>query len=263
VAALLPAWFPGQYGGQALAEILFGEVNPSGKLPITMEKRVQGNPAFATFPINNLNAPEIHKEAEVGQGLFVGYRGYEKNRIKPQYPFGYGLSYTKFRYSDLEVDPFVLKKNILRKYDDLVRVSFRVRNTGKLAGAEVAQLYVAPVNPPVERPLKELKGFQKVHLKPGESKKVTITLDRRSLAYYNVASRKWDVAPGVYTILVGSSSQDIELRSPLLNLFSSSLSVLESTPVPGAKRADRDFSSSGGKTRTEATAAGAHSDSQR
>jgi beta-glucosidase len=263
VAALLHAWFPGQYGGQALAEILFGEVNPSGKLPITMEKRVQGNPAFATFPINNLNAPEIHKEAEVGQGLFVGYRGYEKNRIKSQYPFGYGLSYTKFRYSDLEVDPFVLKKNILRKDDDLVRVSFRVRNTGKLAGAEVAQLYVAPVNPPVERPLKELKGFQKVHLKPGESKKVTITLDRRSLAYYNVASRKWDVAPGVYTILVGSSSQDIELRSPLLNLFSSSLSVLESTPVPGAKRADRDFSSSGGRTRTEATAAGAHSDSQR
>jgi beta-glucosidase len=114
---------------------------------------------------------------------------------------------------------------------------------------------VAPVNPPVERPLKELKGFQKVHLKPGESKKVTITLDRRSLAYYNVASRTWDVTPGVYTILVGSSSQDIKLRSPLLNLFSSSLSVLGSTPVPGAKRADRDFSSSGG--RTEATAAGA------
>lgn len=97
----------------------------------------------------------------------MGYRGYEKNRIKPQYPFGYGLSYTKFRYSDLEVDPLVLKKNIFRKDDDLVRVSFRVKNTGKRAGAEVAQLYIAPVNPPVERPLKELKGFQKVFLKPG------------------------------------------------------------------------------------------------
>ena len=109
VAALLHAWFPGQYGGQALAEILFGEVNPSGKLPITMEKRVQDNPAFATFPLNDLNAPEIHKEAEVGQGLFVGYRGYEKNRIKPQYPFGYGLSYTKFRYSDLELIPSFLR----------------------------------------------------------------------------------------------------------------------------------------------------------
>ena len=110
VPALLHAWFPGQYGGQALAEILFGEVNPSGKLPITMEKRVQDNPAFATFPFNDLNAPEIHKEAEAGQGLFVGYRGYEKNRIKPQYPFGYGLSYTKFRYSDLDIDPVVFRE---------------------------------------------------------------------------------------------------------------------------------------------------------
>ena len=207
-------------------------MNPSGKLPITMEKRVEDNPAFETFPLNDLNAEKI----EYSEELFVGYRGYEKKRIKPQYPFGYGLSYTKFRYSDLEIDPFVLKKNfLLKKDDDLVRVSFRVRNTGKREGAEVAQLYVAPVHSPVERPLKELKGFQKVYLRPGESKKVTITLDRRSLAYYNVATRTWDVAPGVYRILVGSSSQDIELQRPLVNLFPSSLSVLDSTPVPGAK----------------------------
>jgi beta-glucosidase len=232
VPALLHAWFPGQYGGRALAEILFGQVNPSGKLPITVEKRVQDNPAFATFPINDLNANEI----KYSEGLFVGYRGYERNRIKPQYPFGYGLSYTKFRYSDIEVDPMVLKGNILGKDDNLVRVSFRVRNNGQRAGAEIAQLYVAPVNPPVERPLKELKGFQKVFLKPGESKKVTITLDRRSLAYYNVATRTWDVAPGVYKILVGSSSQDIELQRPLVNLLPTSLPVLESSPVPGAKR---------------------------
>jgi beta-glucosidase len=253
VRALLHAWFPGQYGGQALAEILFGEVNPSGKLPITMEKRVQDNPAFATFPVNDPDALEI----KYSEGLFVGYRGYEKNRIKPQYPFGYGLSYTKFRYSDLEVDPMVLKKNVLRKDDDLIRVTFRVKNTGKIAGAEIAQLYVAPGNPPVDRPLKELKGFQKVNLQPGESKKVTITLDRRSLAYFNVATRTWDVAPGLYKILVGSSSQDIELQRPLVNLFPSSLSVLESTPVPGAKKATRDFSSSGPSARTETTVAGA------
>jgi beta-glucosidase len=233
VPALLHAWFPGQYGGQALAEILFGAVNPSGKLPITIEKRVQDNPAFATFPLSDPGALEI----KYSEGLFGGYRGYERNRIKPQYPFGYGLSYTNFRYSDIEVDPMVLKKNILRKDDDLVRVSFRVRNTGKLPGAEIAQLYVAPLNPPVERPLKELKGFQKVYLGPGESKKVTITLDRRSLAYYNVATRTWDVAAGAYRILVGSSSQDIELQRPLVNLFPSSLSVLDSSPVPGAKRA--------------------------
>ena len=254
VPALLHAWFPGQYGGQALAEILFGEVNPSGKLPITVEKRVQDNPAFATFPINDLNAPEIN----YSKGLFVGYRGYEKNRIRPQYPFGYGLSYTKFRYSDIDIDPVFLRRN-----DDLVRVSFRVKNTGKRAGAEIAQLYVAPVNPPVERPLKELKGFQKVYLRPGESKKVTITLDRRSLAYYNLATQTWNAAPGVYRILVGSSSQEIELRRPLVNVFPSSLSVLESTPVPGAKKAAHDFSSAGvnsptaASAATEATAAGA------
>lgn len=231
VPAVLHAWFPGQYGGQAPAEILFGEINPSGKLPITIEKRVEDNPAFATFPLDDPGALEI----KYSEGLFVGYRGYEKKRIKPQYPFGYGLSYTKFRYSDIEVDPLVLKRSILKKDDDLVRVSFRVKNIGKRAGAEVAQLYVAPVNPPVERPLKELKGFQKVYLEPGESRKVTITLDRRSLAYYNVAARTWDVARGIYRILVGSSSQDIELQKPLVNLFPSSLSVLESTPVPGAK----------------------------
>ena len=130
VPALLHAWFPGQYGGQALAEILFGEVNPSGKLPITVEKRVEDNPAFATFPINDLNAPEIN----YSEGLFVGYRGYEKMRIKPQYPFGYGLSYTTFRYSNLDIDPVVFRED-----DDLVRVSFRVKNTGKRAGAEIAQ----------------------------------------------------------------------------------------------------------------------------
>jgi len=261
VAALLHAWFPGQYGGQALAEILFGDVNPSGKLPITMEKRIQDNPAFATFPTD----PDA-QEIIYSEGLFVGYRGYEKSRIKPQYPFGYGLSYTKFRYSRLDIDPKVVKekgkkdknkKKPSSNDDDIIRVSFHVTNMGNRAGAEIAQLYVAPVNPPVERPLKELKGFQKVFLKPGESKKVTITLDRRSLAYYNVATRTWDAAPGVYRILIGSSSQDIELQRPLVNLFPSSLSVSDSTPVPGATKADQDSSSNGASARTETTAAGA------
>ena len=105
------------------------------------------------------------------------------------YPFGYGLSYTKFRYSDLEVNPVALRRN-----NDLIRVSFRVTNAGKRAWAEIAQLYVAPLNPPVERPIKELKGFQKVYLKPGETKRVSINLDRRSLAYYNVEAGTWDAA---------------------------------------------------------------------
>ena len=241
VPALLHAWFPGQYGGQALAEILFGAINPSGKLPITMEKHAQDNPAFASFP-TDLNASTIN----YSEGLFVGYRGYENNHIQPQYPFGYGLSYTTFGYSDLDINPTILKredqdehgltKTDWKKHegddDSLIRVSFRVTNTGNLAGAEIAQLYVAPVNPPVTRPLKELKGFKKVFLQPGESKKVTITLDRRSLAYYDVSAHAWDVARGVYKILVGSSSQDIELQGAVLNLFPAQLSVLESKPVP-------------------------------
>jgi beta-glucosidase len=214
-------------------------VNPSGKLPITMEKRIQDNPAFATFPTD----PDA-QEIKYSEGLFVGYRGYEKNRIKPQYPFGYGLSYTKFRYSDSDINPRVVKdkhkrdksekedkwdkwdKNKKKGWsndDDPIRVSFRVTTIGNRAGAEIAQLYVAPVHPPVKRPLKELKGFQNVYLKPGQSKKVTITLDRRSLAYYNVAKKTkktkktWDVAKGFYNILVGSSSEDIELQQALEN----------------------------------------------
>jgi beta-glucosidase len=241
VPALLHAWFPGQYGGQALAEILFGDANPSGKLPITMEKHSQDNPAFATFP-TDANAAAIN----YSEGLFVGYRGYEKNRIQPQYPFGYGLSYTTFRYSDLDIDSSILKKEDQDEHgltkadwkkhegdnDSLIRVSFRVTNTGKRPGAEVAELYVAPLNPPVVRPCKELKGFKKVYLAPGESKEVTINLDRRSLAYYDVAAHDWSVAPGIFRILVGPSSQDIRLNRALFNPFPSSLSVLESSPVP-------------------------------
>ena len=156
------------------------------------------------------------------------------------------MSYTTFRYSDLEINPLILKKEDQEQHgltkadwknhegddDRLIRVSFQVINTGKLPGAEIAQLYVAPVNPPVTRPLKELKGFKKVFLQPGESKKVTITLDRRSLAYYDVSAHAWDVAPGVYRILLGSSSQDIGLQGVVLNLFPAQLSVLESKPVP-------------------------------
>ena len=189
---MLHAWFPGQYGGQPLAEILFGEVNPSGKLPITIEKRVQDNPAFATFPINDAGCPE-------NRIFGRSFRGLSRLREEPH------QASVSLRLRTLVHEipllgyrcrPLASWKNILRRDDDLVRVSFRVKNTGKRAGAEIAQLYVAPVNPPVERPLKELKGFQKVYLKPGESKKVTITLDRRSLAYYNVATQTWDVAPG-------------------------------------------------------------------
>jgi beta-glucosidase len=222
-------------------------------LPITWEKRLQDNPAYASLPApgapNTIDpAHPVSTTIKYSEGLFVGYRGFEKLGIQPQYPFGYGLSYTTFRYSDLDVDPIVLKQedqhltkaNWTEHQGDeegLIRVSFRITNTGDRAGAETAELYVAPVNPPVVRPIKELKGFTKVYLAPGESRKVTINLDRRSLAYYDVLAHAWNAARGVYRILVGPSSQDIRLHGVVVNLFPSSLSVLESSPVP-AQNAD-------------------------
>ena len=161
------------------------------------------------------------------EGVFMSYRGYEKNHIQPQYPFGYGLSYTKFRYSDLSITPSELSN------DRSIEVRFRITNIGQRAGAETAQLYVGEENPKVPRPIKELKGFQKVYLQPGESKEVTIQLNQRSLAFYNVQARAWEADPGVYTISVGASSQDIRLNGKLVNPSLSLASVSESEPVPG------------------------------
>src|ERR1700730_6220259 len=183
VPGLLHAWYPGENGGQALAEILFGDVNPSGKLPMTMEKRLRDNPTTANYPTTT-DAFSIRYT----EGIFVGYRGDEKNHIAPQYPFGFGLSYTTFAYSDLDISPsnkeddrekrvdrdeHRLTKAEFKEHDgedrDLVKVSFTVTNTGKRAGAEIGELYVGEKNPTVPRPIKELKGFKKVFLQPGAS----------------------------------------------------------------------------------------------
>jgi beta-glucosidase len=205
VPALLHAWYPGENGGQALGEILFGQVNPSGKLPITMEKSLADNPTTANYPTTS-DALSIRYT----EGLFVGYRGYEENHIQPQYPFGYGLSYTTFAYSDLKIAPPQLNGN------NHVTVSFTVTNTGNLAGAEIAELYVGQQNPPITRPIKELKGFQKVFLQPGASQKVSLELDQRSVAYFNTTIHQWDGLPGTYNVLVGASSQDIRLSDQFL-----------------------------------------------
>ena len=205
VPALLHAWYPGENGGQALGEILFGQVNPSGKLPITMEKSLADNPTTANYPTTS-DALSIRYT----EGLFVGYRGYEENHIQPQYPFGYGLSYTTFAYSDLKIAPPQLNRN------NHVTVSFTVTNTGNLAGAEIAELYVGQQNPPITRPIKELKGFQKVFLQPGASQKVSLELDQRSVAYFNTTIHQWDGLPGTYNVLVGASSRDIRLSDQFL-----------------------------------------------
>ena len=198
VAGLVEAFYPGQHGGQALAEILFGDVNPSGKLPITMEKRAQDNPAYATFPNPVNQHPDVLNYSE---GIFVGYRGYDHNSVAPLFPFGFGLSYTTFSFSNLNISP--------AGYDGTqpVTVTFTVTNTGSVPGAEVAQLYVGEQNAPVPRPIRELKGFQKVFLNPGQSVTVALQLDQRSFAYWNTNIEKWDAPKDTYNIWVGSSSQ--------------------------------------------------------
>jgi beta-glucosidase len=227
VPGLVHAIFPGQDGGRALAEILFGDVNPSGKLPFTFEKRFEDNPAYPNYP-NDLSVDSTGNTVVYKEGIFVGYRGYEKNGVTPEFPFGFGLSYTIFAYSDLDIESAEKdddgegrgagkKRGESEKRGDsedkgLVRVSFRVSNTGKRAGAEIAELYVGQQNPTVPRPIKELKGFKKVFLQPGESKRVTLELNQRSFAFFNTATKQWDALPDTYNILVGSSSQDTPLK---------------------------------------------------
>lgn len=205
VPALVQAWYPGQEGGTALAEILFGDVNPSGRLPVTFERRWEDNPVHDSYYPELGTKRVIYKE-----GVFVGYRGYEHNRTKPLFPFGFGLSYTTFTYANLSVKP-------LRNGGTSPRfeVSFDVKNTGTHEGADVAQIYVGALQGKVERPAKELKGFTKVSLRPGETRKVSVILDRRALSYYDVNIKQWRADAGDFDVLVGRSSEQIVLRGKL------------------------------------------------
>lgn len=203
VPALLQAWYPGQEGGTAFAEILLGDVNPSGRLPITFERRWEDNPTHDSYYPDGDTKQVVYKE-----GVFVGYRGYEKNNTKPLFPFGHGLSYTTFKYSNLKVTPAGGGASNAPPYE----VSFDVRNTGTREGADVAQVYVGDTHSKVARPAKELKGFSKVNLKPGESRRVTVALDARAFAYYDADAKRWRTDPGDFDILVGRSSEQIELR---------------------------------------------------
>ncbi|WPO00191.1 beta-glucosidase [Pseudomonas sp. MUP55] len=227
VGATLQAWFPGQQGGQALAEILYGKVNPSGKLPVTIDQQIEDNPSYASYP-----DPAAYRgdnaltEMTYSEGLYLGYRGYDKKHAKPLYPFGYGLSYTSFGYSDLKLSSNVMAPG------STVDVTFTLTNTGDKAGFEVAQLYVQPVKPAVDRPEKELKGFTKVYLKPGESKTVSIPIDSRSLAYYVDKTDSWDVDAGKFKILVGADSENLALNRTLTTLFPEHLTTRDSNPLP-------------------------------
>lgn len=200
--ALLHIWYAGEEGAKAMAEILFGEVNPSGKLPVSFEKRWEDN---ATY--NSYYPKDGSKQVKYSEGVFLGYRHFDQTCIKPMFPFGFGLSYTTFQYGGLQISA--------PSANDTVTVSFQITNTGSRGGAEVAEVYVGEKHPSVPRPPKELKGFTRAELKPGESRKVTLTLDRRAFSYYDVNSKNWKADSGEYEILVGSSSDDIRLKGAI------------------------------------------------
>ncbi|RYF26121.1 MAG: hypothetical protein EOO42_02305 [Flavobacteriales bacterium] len=203
-AGLLHAWYPGQEGGDAIGEILFGLTNPSGKLPVSFEKKWEDNPAF-----NNYYDPTNSKRVKYNEGIFVGYRYYDTKNVKPMFPFGFGLSYTSFKYSNLKVTVNGKTKS------PQATVSFNLSNTGNYDGAEVAQLYIRDVVSPVPRPLKELKDFSKVFLKKGETKTITMKLDESAFAYYKTELKKFGYDPGAFEILIGSSSANIHLKKAI------------------------------------------------
>lgn len=209
VSALLHIWYAGQEGGTAISELLFGKVNPSGKLPVSFENKWEDNPAYPYY-----YDPDGDKRVYYKEGLFMGYRHYDQSETKPRFAFGYGLSYTKFEYSGLKV--ITPKKD-----DDLnVRVLFSLKNIGKFDGAEVAQIYIRPINPKVSRPYKELKGFAKKFIQKGEKQTLEIVLDKTAFSYYNIEKGDFDYDQGAYEILVGSSSDDIRLRE-VINIYRS------------------------------------------
>ena len=201
VAAVINTWYTGMETGNVLGEILLGKVNPSGKLPVTFPKKLSDSPAFA------LDA--YHADTVVyKEGILVGYRWFDTKKIEPLFPFGHGLSYTAFKYSDLKV-----KKGT---GNSVATVSIIVSNTGKRSGKEVVQLYIQDPNCTVKRPEKELKGFRKIEIKPGESKKVTFELTKRDLAFYDIKSKAWVAEKGDYNVLVGSSSRDIRQKGKFI-----------------------------------------------
>ncbi|MCQ4086051.1 glycoside hydrolase family 3 protein [Saccharibacillus sp. JS10] len=200
VKGVLEAYLGGQALGGAIADILFGNVSPSGKLAETFPMRLEDTPAF-------LNFPGVGDRVEYREGIYVGYRYYDKKAVEPLFPFGYGLSYTSFAYSDLKLSSSQVKA------DEGLTVTVQVENTGKVKGKEIVQLYVRDVESTIDRPQQELKGFEKIELEPGEKKTVTFTLDRRAFAYYDVEQRDWHVESGAFEIRVGTCSRAIDLTA--------------------------------------------------
>ncbi len=199
VKGVIETWFGGEKMGDAISDVLLGKFNPSGKLPMTFPHKWEDCSAFSTYKARD-------SVTEYTDGIYIGYRHFEKNGIKPLFPFGYGLSYTFFSYSNLKVTPGSVSKN------GKVKVSFTVKNTGSREGAEVAQLYLKDVVASCDRPMKELKGFRRVNLKPGESKTVSLDIDKSAMSFYDMNKKAWVAEPGEFEVLVGASSEDVKLN---------------------------------------------------
>jgi len=197
---IVQTWFAGQEAGKAFASVLFGDVNPSGKLPFTFPVKLEDSPAHA---LDNYNGEKVN----YAEGLLVGYRWFDKKDIEPLFPFGHGLSYTSFRYGSLQLSRTAFKP------EESVEVSVDITNTGKRAGTEVVQLYVSDSQPKVEKAVRELKQFARVMLQPGETKSVTLPLRPRDLAYFDVAGHRWKADAGEYVLEVGASSRDLRSKA--------------------------------------------------
>ncbi|MCL4551285.1 MAG: glycoside hydrolase family 3 C-terminal domain-containing protein [Bacteroidetes bacterium] len=197
VKGIVEAWFPGVEGGNAIADVLLGNYNPSGKLPVTFPKRWEDCSAYKTY--KQKDSVTVYDD-----GIFVGYRHFDKNKIEPLFPFGYGLSYTTFEFDKLKVE---------KRSNDNFEITFAVTNTGKVKGAEVAQVYVSQVDPKIEKAVKELKNFIRIDLKPGQSSMVKLNLKRDDFAYYDEQIHGWEVDPGKYKIMIGGSSNDLKLQT--------------------------------------------------
>jgi beta-glucosidase len=198
VKGVLEAWYPGQEDGTAIAALLFGDVNPSGKLPVTFPVSLADVPARTPAQF-----PGVGGKVDYSEGLLVGYRWYEAQRIQPLFPFGYGLSYTTFRFSGLHVGGVD---------GDRLAVRVDVTNTGRVAGADVVQVYVGDPASTGEPP-SQLKAFQRVELGPGQTKQVTVSLDRGAFAHWDTSASAWAITPGLYRIMAGDSSAGLPLRA--------------------------------------------------
>lgn len=214
VPAVLEAWYPGEEDGHAVAAVLFGDVDPSGKLPLTFPRNVSDTPARtpAQYP-GEANVDGYDRVAHYTEGIFVGYRWYDAKSIQPLFPFGFGLSYTTFSFGNLSISS---PRFSARNSSETLEVAFDVTNTGNRTGAEVAQLYIGkPGSTAAKEPPKELVAFQKVDLQPNQTKHVSLTLNARSFSHWDTNTHSWKITPGTYRILAGSSSRDIKLKGQI------------------------------------------------